>query len=158
MRVDRGCTLRSIITLVSAAGMLLSAFTLFAFEQRTESRALTIPPSVYIVVPYLEAQRFAAERRRASDVMTAMNQYRLSYFRALAEVQRSNVPELLKKRILQDSDLIVSEFWLTFYRSLVPAVESGSSSAIKRSLKSLDAIFHRHSILFGQIVGDLNAS
>lgn len=116
----------------------------------------TLPPYLYIVEPYLALRRLNDNPELMNIILDNMHRYRVRYIANLNSVHNLRISRYIKNIILNESDIIVIEFWSEFYNVFVPAITRKDQIATKLSMRRFENIFYRHKLVIGRIIDKIN--
>jgi len=126
------------------------------FEKIDQANVLiadVLPPPEYIVETHLVAHRLAraAQDQRAGHI-ARLAQLRKEYLERLEFWKGSDLPETVRKQLVEASASPALGYYDTLEKTLLPAVHAADSSRIEQALTDLDQRFESHRQHIDQVV------
>ena len=116
-----------------------------------------LPPPLYLVEAYLNAQRVYQHPDMLEIVEHELQRHQREYQERFAYSKDSSIPESIKSELLDSSENGVDVFWEAIYAKLLPAIKSGDRAAAAEAIDLVEQAFniHRKNVLL--IVNASNA-
>ncbi|SEE39153.1 methyl-accepting chemotaxis protein [Rhizobiales bacterium GAS191] len=152
----------SLLAMVTSSGLAIRNLRIGgpAYEKIVEGKDLVadiLPPPVYVVEAYLEAQLAREEPGKLALHRLRLAELRKQYDERRAYWAASALPSELKTKITATSDQLVQLFWKELDRNFLTAIERHDTDGLERSAKALRAIYDQHRAVIDEVVTQATA-
>jgi methyl-accepting chemotaxis protein len=116
-----------------------------------------LPPPLYIIEAYLEANRALNRSEPLADVKKRVRELRNDYSQRRSFWKESNLDATIKDKLTEASNVHVTKFWDILDQKLLPAIEKNNDAAARDSFKELTETYNAHRAVIDDIVSKANS-
>jgi len=113
-------------------------------QQASDLLADIVPPTEFVVEPYLEAAKLAKNSLIVDDVNQRVTRLKAAYDARYKHWINSDIDPEAKRAIINGTHPVAARFWQELQERMIPAARMGDEATLNESFAELTRLFEEH--------------